>query len=180
MTVADQTQTASIPLPSTYEKCKPADKYLFDNREAGKSFEEMTPRWLQLAGRSPDEQLSRSMLPNRYMRMKINFSMIKEEDHVLLFEAKKHIETEMEDEKWSRIAGEIVSKGGDSYRVSRALDARPRSKLGRSMAECTAVDCGQADDLQRCYVKLMKKGGDLSKIASPRDRDISANDDEDD
>lgn len=69
------------------------------------------------------------------MRMKINFSMIKEEDHVLLFEAKKHIESEMEEGKWSRIAGEIVSKGGDSYRVSLALDARPRSKLGRSMAE---------------------------------------------
>jgi len=116
--VADKIQTASIPLPNTYEKAVPADKYLFDNREAGKSFEEMTPHWLQLAGRSPDEQLSRSMLSNRYMRMKINFSMIKEQDHVLLFEAKKHIESTMEDEKWSRIATEIISKGGDAYRVS--------------------------------------------------------------
>ena len=48
------------------------------------------------------------------------------------------------------------------------------------MAEWPANESGQAEDLQRCYGKLMKKGGDLSKIASPRDRDIPVNDDEDD
>jgi len=105
-------------LPKKYEKAGPADKFLFDNHEKGMSFEEITPHWLELAGRSTSDVLSNSMLSNRYSRMKMNFSMIKEEDHVLLFEAKKRIDAELEAERWARVAADMVSNGGGSYTVS--------------------------------------------------------------
>lgn len=82
------------------------------------SFEEITPHWLELAGRSASDVLSKNMLSTRYSRMKTNFSMIKEEDNVLLFEAKSRVDAILNAERWARIAADIVSNGGGSYTVS--------------------------------------------------------------
>ncbi|GAB7342325.1 hypothetical protein MBLNU457_g0553t1 [Dothideomycetes sp. NU457] len=143
---------ANIKLPEKYENANPADKFLFDNHEKGMSFEDITPRWLELAGRSADEVLSKSMLSTRYSRMKTNFSMIKEADHVLLFEAKSRVEAILNAEKWARVAADIVSNGGGSY---------------------------TPDNLERCHKRLMQQGGDLTNLTAARDRG-EADDDGDD
>lgn len=53
-----------------------------------------------------------------FSRLRLNFSVIKEEDRKFLLKAKLEIEKNWEKEKWERIAIKVQELGGDFYGVS--------------------------------------------------------------
>jgi hypothetical protein len=53
------------------------------------------------------------------MRLKMNFVVIKEEDHARLLQAKQEVEARFEKAKWTEIARLVKEKGGESYMVCR-------------------------------------------------------------
>jgi hypothetical protein len=56
-----------------------------------------------------------STIPNRYERLKTAFIVMRDEDNLRLFSAKKVLEDDFNQKKWALIAAEIVKDGGDNY-----------------------------------------------------------------
>ena len=83
-------------------------------RDAGREWKDIRAKWEELTG----EKTGTSTLPNRYGRLKSNFTVIKEEDHWKLMQAKEEVEKAFEAQKWGLIAKAVQGKGGDAYKVS--------------------------------------------------------------
>lgn len=96
-----------------YAEADHADRKLIEMRDAGSSWADIRAEWEKLTG----EKTGLSTLPNRYSRLKINFTVINEEDNAKLFEAKVEVEALQEKEKWGLIADAVRDKGGDTYKV---------------------------------------------------------------
>ncbi|GAB7332405.1 hypothetical protein MBLNU13_g04216t2 [Cladosporium sp. NU13] len=100
------------PIPRSYDECDEADKALLDLRdEEKKTWKEIRAVWEELTG----QRTGTSTLPNRYERLKDNFSIIKAEDRPKLLQAKDEVEAEMNKLKWKLIADKIKQKGGGVY-----------------------------------------------------------------
>ncbi|EMC96835.1 hypothetical protein BAUCODRAFT_491041 [Baudoinia panamericana UAMH 10762] len=99
-------------IPLCYDDCEPFDKMLVDMRAENKPWPEIREAWNKLTG----HKAPFSSLPNRYARMMINFTVIKEEDKPKMLEAKQEIEREFEEVKWEKIAERVAEKGGDAYK----------------------------------------------------------------
>lgn len=97
----------------SYDECSEADKMLLDLRDAGEGWAKIRHEWEKLTG----EKIGSSTLPNRYGRLKSNFTVIKEEDHGRLLEAKRNVEQAFEKGKWSMVAEAVEKMGGDKYPV---------------------------------------------------------------
>jgi len=88
-------------------------------RDADRSWPEIRTEWEKLTG----DKTGSSTLPNRYNRLKTNFTVIKEEDNGKMLEAKKNVEEAFEKGKWAMIATAMEKLGGDSYKVSAITTA---------------------------------------------------------
>lgn len=62
---------------------------------------------------------SKSTLPNRYSRLKMNFVVIDEKDNLKIVEAHREINDAFEATKWQKVAELVKSKGGAEYTVRR-------------------------------------------------------------
>nr|OQO28482.1 hypothetical protein B0A51_03294 [Rachicladosporium sp. CCFEE 5018] len=118
----------SRPLGRSLEECDPADQMLFTKASAGVPWPEIHAAWKEITGTEP----AASTLPNRFKRLRENFSTINEEDRPFLLDAKEEIEKEWQAIKWAKIAERMKEKGGEGY---------------------------QADVLQRTWKKLMVAEG---------------------
>ncbi|KAK6439743.1 hypothetical protein LTR95_004045 [Oleoguttula sp. CCFEE 5521] len=118
----------SRPLGRSFEECDPADQMLFTKASASVPWPEIHAAWKEMTGTEP----AASTLPNRFKRLRENFSTINEEDRPFLLDAKEEIETEWQAGKWGKIAKRVKEKGGEGY---------------------------QADVLQRTWKKLMVAEG---------------------
>lgn len=84
-------------------------------RDAGKAWPEIRAAYAKITG----TQSGNSTLPNRYARLKANFTVIKEEHHSLLLEAKNEVEVGFEKGKWEVVSQLMVKRGcPDTYPVS--------------------------------------------------------------
>lgn len=77
------------------------------------SWNKVKQRYSEITG----EDYGKSTLPNRYERLKTNFITIRDEDNVILMEAKKEIEDEFDNTKWDLISQRLVEKSGGGYDV---------------------------------------------------------------
>nr|OQO29813.1 hypothetical protein B0A51_03252 [Rachicladosporium sp. CCFEE 5018] len=118
----------SRPLGRSLEECDPADQMLFTKASASVPWPEIHAVWKEMTGTEP----AASTLPNRFKRLRENFSTINEEDRPFLLDAKEEIEREWQAVKWAKIAERVKEKGGEGY---------------------------QADVLQRTWKKLMVAEG---------------------
>ncbi|KAK4544558.1 hypothetical protein LTR36_004130 [Oleoguttula mirabilis] len=130
----------------SYEECSEWDKKLIDMRDAGRAWADIRVEWEKLTG----DKTASSTLPNRFMRLKANFTVIKEEDNKKLIEAKIEVEQTFERGKWTMIASAVEKLGGDTYKP---------------------------DVLQRQYKKLMLSA-DAAPPAGVQDKDFDVKLDE--
>lgn len=108
-------QVASArPIGASYEECSDFDKNLIDMRDAGRTWVDIRKEWQKLTG----DSVGQSTLPNRYSRLKDNFTNIKDEDNPKLLAAKEKVEAAFERNKWAMIADTVKKMGGDTYGVS--------------------------------------------------------------
>ncbi|CZT23646.1 uncharacterized protein RCC_09360 [Ramularia collo-cygni] len=98
-------------IPRSLDECDDADKELITMREAGHEWKAIRARWAEMTG----ETTATSTLPNRYSRLKSNFTVIKEEDNGLLIAAKRDVEESFENQKWNLISRVVAEKGGETY-----------------------------------------------------------------
>lgn len=105
-------------IPRSYDECGPADRQLLDMRDSGSSWPEIRTAWEALTG----EKTGASTLPNRYVRLKSNFTVVQEEDLPRLLEAKRSVEEAFERGKWGMVAEAVEKMGGTRYRVSRIVE----------------------------------------------------------
>ena len=83
-------------------------------RDNGSTWPEIRAAWETLTG----EKTGSSTLPNRYVRLKSNFTVVQEEDLPRLLEAKRSVEEAFEKGKWGMVAEAVEKMGGEKYRVS--------------------------------------------------------------
>ncbi|KAI7218161.1 hypothetical protein KC343_g8507 [Hortaea werneckii] len=98
-------------IPRSYDECGPADRQLLDMRDSGSSWPEIRSAWEKLTG----EKTGASTLPNRYVRLKSNFTVVQEEDLPRLLEAKRSVEEAFEKGKWGMVAEAVEKMGGTRY-----------------------------------------------------------------
>ena len=84
--------------------------------QEGKEWVNITEEYLKLSGMKIAP--CKSTLPNRYQRIKNNFAVVRQEDELLIVEAKKELETKFENELWTNVGGLVKKNGGGSYSVS--------------------------------------------------------------
>ncbi|EME47105.1 hypothetical protein DOTSEDRAFT_124315 [Dothistroma septosporum NZE10] len=102
---------ASRPIPRSLEECSEPDKMLIKMRDEGSEWGPIRKEWKELTG----ESTATSTLPNRYARLKSNFTVVREEDNALLLSAKREVEESFEAQKWDLVARVVAEKGGDTY-----------------------------------------------------------------
>lgn len=83
-------------------------------RDDGRSWADIRKVYEETTG----EPIGQSTLPNRYSRLKANFTVIKEEDSARMIESKHEVESAFEKEKWNLIAESVSEKGGEKYKVN--------------------------------------------------------------
>ncbi|OQO07238.1 hypothetical protein B0A48_07808 [Cryoendolithus antarcticus] len=113
----------SRPLGRTLEECDPADQMLFTKASAAVPWPEIHATWKEMTGTEP----AASTLPNRFKRLRENFSTINEEDRPFLLDAKEEVEREWQAMKWAKIAERVKEKGGEGYQAD--VLQRPWKKL---------------------------------------------------
>ncbi|CAK3977487.1 Hypothetical predicted protein [Lecanosticta acicola] len=128
-------------IPSSLDEASEEDRQLLGMRDAGTDWKAIRAKWEELTG----ETTGVSTLPNRYARLKESFTVIREEDHARLLEAKREVEESFENQKWDLVARVVQEKGGDGY-------------------------AGVV--LQRGYKKMMTQGMGVAPPAGVRDPDF--------
>ena len=88
----------------------------------GIEWDKVTQEYLRLS--KLDGVPCKSTLPNRYQRIKNNFAVVRQEDELLIIEAKKELEKTFEDELWGKVVVLVKRNGGASYNVSIAAASR--------------------------------------------------------
>ena len=84
-------------------------------KDAGKTWTEIRAEYERLTG----EKTGQSTLPNRYVRLKTNITVIKEEDNERLLKAKLEVEQAFEKEKWNLVGAAMKNQGcTELYKVS--------------------------------------------------------------
>lgn len=63
--LAEQKKAYKATNPTTYEEFSEAQRYLYDERKAGKSWEELNPGWERITGEKP----GRDVLRKRYAKL---------------------------------------------------------------------------------------------------------------
>ncbi|KAK5008310.1 hypothetical protein LTR28_004156 [Elasticomyces elasticus] len=102
-------QTPKHEIPRTIDECDEADRTLIAMKDSGKPWADIRAAWELITG----EKTGASTLPNRYLRLKANLAVVKEEDSLRLLEAKSLVEKTYENEKWTLIADQVKEMGGD-------------------------------------------------------------------
>lgn len=98
-------------IPRSFDECDPNDQMLITMRDSGSEWKIIRANWEERTG----EKVGASTLPNRYARLKSNFTVIREEDHAKLLEAKREVEESFENQKWDLVARVVKEKGGETY-----------------------------------------------------------------
>ncbi|KAI7663952.1 hypothetical protein KC318_g8013 [Hortaea werneckii] len=96
--------TPAKAIPRSYDESGPADRQLLDMRDNGSTWPEIRAAWETLTG----EKTGASTLPNRYVRLKSNFTVVQEEDLPRLLEAKRSVEEAFEKGKWGMVAEAVA------------------------------------------------------------------------
>ncbi|RMY60678.1 hypothetical protein D0865_01393 [Hortaea werneckii] len=99
--------TPAKAIPRSYDESGPADRQLLDMRDNGKTWPEIRAAWETLTG----EKTGASTLPNRYVRLKSNFTVVQEEDLPRLLEAKRSVEEAFEKGKWGMYKKMMLGQG---------------------------------------------------------------------
>ncbi|RMY63084.1 hypothetical protein D0863_10746 [Hortaea werneckii] len=116
-------------IPRSYDECGPADRQLLDMRDSGSSWPEIRAAWEALTG----EKTGASTLPNRYVRLKSNFTVVQEEDLPRLLEAKRSVEEAFERGKWGMVAEAVEKMGGTRYRGDALQKQYKKMMLGQGV-----------------------------------------------
>ncbi|KAI6801896.1 hypothetical protein KC363_g8235 [Hortaea werneckii] len=116
-------------IPRSYDECGPADRQLLDMRDNGSSWPEIRAAWETLTG----EKTGASTLPNRYVRLKSNFTVVQEEDLPRLLEAKRSVEEAFEKGKWGMVAEAVEKMGGEKYRGDALQKQYKKMMLGQGV-----------------------------------------------
>ncbi|KAI7339482.1 hypothetical protein KC315_g1216 [Hortaea werneckii] len=116
-------------IPRLYDECGPADRQLLDMRDSGSSWPEIRAAWETLTG----EKTGASTLPNRYVRLKSNFTVVQEEDLPRLLEAKRSVEEAFEKGKWGMVAEAVEKMGGEKYRGDALQKQYKKMMLGQGV-----------------------------------------------
>ncbi|KAI6866552.1 hypothetical protein KC343_g8605 [Hortaea werneckii] len=116
-------------IPRSYDECGPADRQLLDMRDSGSSWPEIRTAWEALTG----EKTGASTLPNRYVRLKSNFTVVQEEDLPRLLEAKRSVEEAFERGKWGMVAEAVEKMGGTRYRGDALQKQYKKMMLGQGV-----------------------------------------------
>ncbi|KJX98975.1 hypothetical protein TI39_contig380g00019 [Zymoseptoria brevis] len=98
-------------IPRRLADCDAADQMLIEMREAGSDWNPIRAKWLELTG----EKTATSTLPNRYSRLKSNFTILSPTDNGHLLSAKRRVESSFADQKWELIAKVVRELGGENY-----------------------------------------------------------------
>lgn len=104
-------QATARNIPRSLEECGEADRELITLRDGGAGWKDIREKWRQITGNTP----AHSTLPNRYNRLKSNFTSVRPEDNPLLLLAKRQVEASFEAQKWDLVAQVVREKGGDVY-----------------------------------------------------------------
>ncbi|RMZ00985.1 hypothetical protein D0860_07792 [Hortaea werneckii] len=118
-----------VTIPRSYDECGPADRQLLDMRDSGSSWSEIRTAWEKLTG----EKTGSSTLPNRYVRLKSNFTVVQEEDLPRLLEAKRSVEEAFEKGKWGMVAEAVEKMGGMRYRGDALQKQYKKMMLGQGV-----------------------------------------------
>ncbi|RMY81271.1 hypothetical protein D0862_12411 [Hortaea werneckii] len=121
--------TPAKAIPRSYDDCGPADRQLLDMRDGGKSWPEIRAAWETLTG----EKTGASTLPNRYVRLKSNFTVVQEEDLPRLLEAKRSVEEAFEKGKWGMVAEAVEKMGGEKYGGDALQKQYKKMRLGQGI-----------------------------------------------
>ncbi|KAI7263105.1 hypothetical protein KC345_g9234 [Hortaea werneckii] len=116
-------------IPRSYDECGPPDRQLLDMRDNGSSWPEIRTAWEKLTG----EKTGASTLPNRYVRLKSNFTVVQEEDLPRLLEAKRSVEEAFEKGKWGMVAEAVEKMGGERYRGDALQKQYKKMMLGQGV-----------------------------------------------
>ncbi|SMR47882.1 unnamed protein product [Zymoseptoria tritici ST99CH_3D1] len=98
-------------IPRSLADCDAADQMLIEMREAGSDWNPIRAKWLELTG----EKTATSTLPNRYSRLKSNFTILSPTDNGHLLSAKRRVESSFAEQKWDLIAKVVQELGGENY-----------------------------------------------------------------
>ncbi|KAI7025083.1 hypothetical protein KC332_g18311 [Hortaea werneckii] len=98
-------------------------------RDSGSSWSEIRTAWEKLTG----EKTGSSTLPNRYVRLKSNFTVVQEEDLPRLLEAKRSVEEAFEKGKWGMVAEAVEKMGGMRYRGDALQKQYKKMMLGQGV-----------------------------------------------
>ncbi|KAI7017896.1 hypothetical protein KC318_g2643 [Hortaea werneckii] len=121
--------TPAKAIPRSYDESGPADRQLLDMRDNGKTWPEIRLAWETLTG----EKTGSSTLPNRYVRLKSNFTVVQEEDLPRLLEAKRSVEEAFEKGKWGMVAEAVEKMGGGKYRGDALQKQYKKMMLGQGV-----------------------------------------------
>ncbi|KAF2723338.1 hypothetical protein K431DRAFT_311100 [Polychaeton citri CBS 116435] len=94
------------PIGRSFEECDEWDKMLITWRDQNKPWAVIRQKWEEMTG----EKTGVSTIPNRYNRLKDNFSTIQEEYQKVLLEVKREVEDQFALKKWDIIASEMKGK----------------------------------------------------------------------
>ncbi|KAI7548476.1 hypothetical protein KC331_g4381 [Hortaea werneckii] len=121
--------TPAKAIPRSYDESGPADRQLLDMRDNGSTWPEIRAAWESLTG----EKTGSSTLPNRYVRLKSNFTVVQEEDLPRLLEAKRSVEEAFEKGKWGMVAEAVEKMGGEKYRGDALQKQYKKMMLGQGI-----------------------------------------------
>ncbi|KAI7211706.1 hypothetical protein KC333_g7531 [Hortaea werneckii] len=121
--------TPAKAIPRSYDESGPADRQLLDMRDSGSTWPEIRAAWETLTG----EKTGASTLPNRYVRLKSNFTVVQEEDLPRVLEAKRSVEEAFEKGKWGMVAEAVEKMGGEKYRGDALQKQYKKMMLGQGI-----------------------------------------------
>ncbi|KAI9758637.1 MAG: hypothetical protein M4579_002948 [Chaenotheca gracillima] len=95
-------------IPAHYDEANQEDRMLWDERQAGTPWVVVRAEWERITG----EKVGASTLPNRYDRIRSNFSKLKPDDEAIFIKTLTDLEAKFALEKWSKVAAELEEQHG--------------------------------------------------------------------
>ncbi|KAI9841978.1 MAG: hypothetical protein M1837_007544 [Sclerophora amabilis] len=105
-------------LARSYEDAAEEDKMLWNYRQEGKNWGEIRLAWKDITG----EDVGNSTLPNRFERLRANFSKVTPADEPIFLKVKQMVDAKYDLEKWARIAEILESEYGLTKYPAKSLE----------------------------------------------------------
>ncbi|RMD39772.1 hypothetical protein DV735_g5352, partial [Chaetothyriales sp. CBS 134920] len=145
-------------VPGSLDEACEADRMLWEWRLAGKTWAEITPRWIELTGKSP----GKSSLGVRFMKLQTNFAQAGGADDLMLLRYKAEAEAELETEVWAKVAAKIKAEHNIDMSIQH-IRKRFRDLRRSGFKVGTTLDTNGTDDEAGCG-----GGGSARPVAARR------------